>query len=583
MRRRTALVVAAGLTLSVPAYRVLVHQGHLRIDAAAHIAVAWTYLVAGLIGWSRRPQSRVGPLLVAAGFALLVRRFQYSDDSALFTAAFALGELSTAFIAHAILGYPTGRLQSASERVLITLGYVLVVAFPLATLAVYDPSQSCLFYCDSQHPPRSLLLLYGNHDLFQLTRYGFRVVVFGALGLAFLVLVGRKLLRASRPRRRMLAPVLVAGLAAAVRVVSEAALAFEAHSEATRRMLFWWQIAAQAVIPLALLVGLLQARLARLSVADLLLELQRSPPSAIPAALRRTLGDPSLDVAYWVPELESYVDMAGQPSALPDQDPNRAVTLLSRGEEPIAALIHDPALEEVPVVLGAAGAAAGLALENARLEAELRAQLAAVRESRARIVTAGDTERRRIEQDLHDGAQQRLVALALGLRAAQHRFGDQLFPEIRHLFDRSVDEIQTAIEELRELAHGLHPALLTQGGLAAALPDLADRSPIPVEVLSAPPERLAEDIEATVYFVACEALANVAKHAGASHATLSARREDGGLVVEVADDGVGGAAIGDGSGLRGLVDRVEAKGGSLHVISPLGEGTRVVGRIPCGS
>jgi signal transduction histidine kinase len=228
-------------------------------------------------------------------------------------------------------------------------------------------------------------------------------------------------------------------------------------------------------------------------------------------------------------------------------------------------------------------AAARLALDNARLQAELRAQLVAVRESRARIVAAGDSERRRIEQDLHDGAQQRLVALALELRSAQRRLGSTLDPELEAMLDSTVEQLQQAVEELRELAHGVHPPVLTQGGLSAALDDLARRVPIPVTVLAAPEERLAPDLEATAYFVICEALANVVKHAEASTATISAARANSTLVVEIVDDGVGGADLGRGSGLRGLHDRVEARGGRLQVVSPPGKGTRIVGELPCAS
>ena len=205
-----------------------------------------------------------------------------------------------------------------------------------------------------------------------------------------------------------------------------------------------------------------------------------------------------------------------------------------------------------------------------------------MRESRARIVTAGDAERRRIEQDLHDGAQQRLVALALELRSAQRRLGESLDAELDAVLDATVGELQRAVEELRELAHGVHPPILTQGGLAAALDDLARRIPIRVTVLAAPQERLPADLEATAYFIVCEALANVVKHAQASTATISLARSDGMLVFEISDDGVGGADAA-GSGLRGLYDRVEARGGRLRVTSPRGQGTRIAGEIPCAS
>jgi signal transduction histidine kinase len=239
-------------------------------------------------------------------------------------------------------------------------------------------------------------------------------------------------------------------------------------------------------------------------------------------------------------------------------------------------------LRDEPKLVEAVAAAARLALQNARLHAEVSAQLSKVKESRTRIVTAADEERRRIERDIHDGAQQRLVALALELRSAQRRLGEDLDPELEGLLASAADELQVAVDELRELAHGIHPGILVQGGLATALESLAGRSPIPVSV-DATQERFAPDVEGAAYFVASEGLANVVKHAGASRAAIRVRHADDLLVVEIEDDGVGGASAQNGSGLRGLADRVEALGGRLQVESPTGSGTRIIGEIPCAS
>ncbi|PWU21652.1 MAG: histidine kinase, partial [Candidatus Rokuibacteriota bacterium] len=251
--------------------------------------------------------------------------------------------------------------------------------------------------------------------------------------------------------------------------------------------------------------------------------------------------------------------------------------------EPLAAIVHDASLLEEPELVRAAGAAARLALENAQLQAETRAQLAQVKESRVRIVAAADDERRRIERDLHDGAQQRLAALALQLRTAQRRLGSQeVDPEVETLLDSAVAELQAANEELRELVRGVYPAILTEDGLAAALESLALRSPFPIE-LDVVEGRFDPKVEATAYFVACEALANVAKHARASKVAVCVARHDGLLRVQVTDDGVGGARALTGSGLSGLGDRVEALGGRLRIDSRAASGTTIVGEIPCGS
>jgi len=283
-----------------------------------------------------------------------------------------------------------------------------------------------------------------------------------------------------------------------------------------------------------------------------------------------------------VPDGQGFADATGRPVGLTAGDANRAVTRLEHAGEPLAALVHDPSLLEEPELVEGVGAAARLSLENARLQAELRVQLKNVEESRARIVAAGDEQRRRIERDLHDGSQQRLVAIALALRTAQRRHGRKLDPDVERLLATTVDGLQVAVEELRELASGIHPTILAEGGLVAALDSLAGRSSLPVEV-DATHERFLPDVEAAAYFVACEALANVVKHAHASVVTIVARRVSGRLMIEVADDGIGGAQLDEGSGLRGLADRVEARGGRLRVESPRGGGTHVVAEIPCES
>jgi signal transduction histidine kinase len=309
-------------------------------------------------------------------------------------------------------------------------------------------------------------------------------------------------------------------------------------------------------------------------------ELERTPPGSVRDALARTLGDPTLELALWLPDRDSYVDAEGRPFALPDRKSGRAVTILGPAEAPVAALVHDPVLLERRALLGAAAAAARLALENERLQAELRAQLGELRASRARIVTAGDEERRRLERDLHDGAQQRLLSLGLALHLAREQIGPDA-NGAAEILSEADDELRAALEELRELAHGIHPATLTEQGLAPALRTLAERSPVPVTIVDLPDERLPAPAEAAAYFLVSEALANVAKYARASRARVSVSRADGLVLVEVDDDGVGGADPSRGSGLRGLSDRVQALDGKLEVTSPAGSGTHLHAEIPC--
>src|SRR5262249_10741165 len=310
-------------------------------------------------------------------------------------------------------------------------------------------------------------------------------------------------------------------------------------------------------------------RLHRSGVTDLVVALSKQPPpNRIRAALADALGDPSLDVALWLPEQRRYVDLDGAPTEL-EKGGGRAVSVLEHEGEPLAALVYDKSLLEDRSLVEAAAAAARLALENARLQAELRAQLAEVRASRVRILAAADEERRRLERDLHDGAQQRLLATRLALQLARGRGSD---PETETLLDDADAEVQGALDDIRALARGLHPAILSDEGLEPALAALARRSPVSVEIGSVPRQRLPIAVERAAYFVAAEALANAAKHAGASRVRIDVRRRDGRAVVLIGDDGIGGASATPGGGLSGLADRIAALGGRFDVVSPSGGG-----------
>ena len=339
---------------------------------------------------------------------------------------------------------------------------------------------------------------------------------------------------------------------------------------------------ATVAIPLAFLAGLLRSRLARADVGALVVELGETSGGELRGALAKALRDPTVEVAYWSDDPGAYLDAAGQAMQLPPPGAARSATVIERKGQRVGALVHDRALLDDPVLLDSVCAAAGLALENRRLHAEVLARLEDVRTSRARIVDAGDAERQRVERNLHDGAQQRLVTLSMALRMARDRVGADGDPGLTGLLGDASEELNLALRELRELAAGLHPPILTEEGLDAALESLAERSVVPVELGLGTAGRLAPPVEVAAYYVVSEALANAAKHARASRAVVRTRRVDNRLEVEVVDDGVGGAAVRPGSGLEGLTDRVEALGGTLSVESGSGEGTRLVAQIPCG-
>lgn len=306
----------------------------------------------------------------------------------------------------------------------------------------------------------------------------------------------------------------------------------------------------------------------------------RAAPEEVQDVLRDLASDPGLELLVFLPESQLYVDLTGAQRTSPDAD-GRGRISIERGGQPLGVVLHDGRLDGGPDLLRRVVEAGGLAVEIARLRVELRRQLDEVTASRARIVAAGDTERRRIERDLHDGAQQRLVSIGLALRHAQHELGTASPQRAHSTLDAAVAEVAVAIEELRELAHGLPPAQL-DAGLGPAFDDLARRATLPVDV-HVPRERLSQGVEAAAYFIGCEGLTNALKHAGATKVALTAAHQDGKLVVTVADDGMGGATPSRGTGLTGLADRIAALGGTLHIDSNPGAGTTLTAELPCGS
>jgi signal transduction histidine kinase len=304
----------------------------------------------------------------------------------------------------------------------------------------------------------------------------------------------------------------------------------------------------------------------------------RRPPEDVQAVLGEILGDPALELLVFLPESRRYVDLSG---ATRDDTDGRHRIAIERADQPIGVVRYDGANALGPDLVRRVVEDGGLAVEIARLRAELNLQLVEVKASRTRIIAATHAERRRIERDLHDGAQQRLVSIGLALRHAQHQLATATTADIRTTLDGAVAEATVAIGELRELARGLPPAQL-DSGLASACEELARRAPLPVSVRM-PERRFDTGIEAAAYFICCEGLTNAVKHADATRVDLSVDHDREHLVVRVVDDGIGGATPRRGTGLTGLADRVAALGGTFHVQSRPGAGTTLVAELPCGS
>jgi signal transduction histidine kinase len=338
-------------------------------------------------------------------------------------------------------------------------------------------------------------------------------------------------------------------------------------------------------LPVGCLIGLLRSGLDMSSVGDLVVKLSGGlAPEQLQPALAHALHDPSLEVAYWLPAQEWFADLEGRRIELPTGDSERAVSVLGDPASPVAALIFDSSLVDEGQLVDTAAAALHLALQNARLQVQLRAQLEEVRQSRARLVEAADNERQRVERDLHDGAQQQLVTLLLSLQDTKTEAIRRSDHETATLIDANIAELKEALGELRELARGIHPTILTQAGLVPAIRSLTERCPIPVDVTGELGDaRLAPPLEAALYFVVSEAITNAVKYSKGRRMCVSFGRHSGFAVVEVSDDGVGGADVSVGSGLRGLTDRVAAVGGRLIIKSDhTGGGTTIHAEVPCG-
>ena len=523
-----------------------------------------SYILCGLFAWWRRPDSRFGPLMVAAGFANFISTLSWTTNDLTFTLGQALDLVPPVLFMHVFLAFPSGRLHGPLERGFVAGAYVAAVVLQVTRMPF------------GQFGPHNLLEVSANEDaaLVSLRVALLTMSAFCLTGVAVLLLRRRGIGRPVRRSRVVLVDAFALGL-----VMIACLFVSAAFDGPAVHQIRWATFATLSLAPVVFLGALLNERLARAAVGDLMLELRTEPaPGDLRDALARALRDPSVELAYWLPDFGVYADLDGRPLELPDLD-GRATTLIDRDGVHVAALIHDPALEDETELLDGVQAAAGIALENARLHAELRARLEEIRGSRARIVEAAQHERQLLERNLHDGAQQRLIALSLDLSILKGRIDGA--PEVTAGIDRARREIAASLAELREISRGLHPAVVSGHGLGVALEQLAARAPVPVKLNVDVDERLPEPLEVAAYYVVSESLANVAKHAQAKTARVEVLKEQDELVLEIVDDGVGGADSERGTGLRGLADRVESLDGRLRVWTPRGGGTRVRAEIPC--
>ena len=490
-------------------------------DWLPDLATGWTLIACGLVAWALRPESRSGPLLAATGFAWFAANLV--GDQALY--------LHRGPLIHLTLSYPYGRLGRPLDRSVVAIGYgaALVPAVWSSEIATF------------------------------------------ALSALFVAVAGHGYIRAlGRERRTRLAALGATAFVSAVLVGTATARLASPTPELTDATLLVYE-AALCALAVVLLAGLVLEPWARTRVADLVVDLRQAGSGTLRDALAQALGDPTLEIGYRLDR--GYVDSEGRPLVLPAEGSDRKVTRIDQDGKAIAVLVHDAAVLGDPGLSDALARAARLAAANARLQAEVRLQLDELAESRRRLVHAGDEERRRLERRLHETVERRLTALADRLEEAERGAADAA-----HL-SRVRQQLARALAELRDLAAGLHPGDIEAGGLSAALASLAARSPVPVDLrithVSVP-----EELERATYFVCSEALANVIKYANASRAVITIEERAERLHVEITDDGVGGAVLGDGSGLSGLADRVAALDGTFQLDSPAGGGTRLSVELP---
>lgn len=532
----------AGLVLGLGA-EWLARSGQSLPGAGADLAVGWTLIGCGLLGWSRRPQSSIGPLLALTGFAWFSGTLSGSRIGAVAAVGAALLFLHRGPLCHAIIGYPGGRPPGRLGVLVVVVCYMYAAAVPL-----------------------------GRSDVV-------------TIGVAFLVLgvTAQQYARAVGPDRRARVMAVAAAAALAIPLAGGSTWRLIGAGPGAGRAVLWVYEAVLILIAAGLLAGVLWGRWAQAAVTKLVVDLgDDSNAGTLRARLAHALGDRSLAIGYWLPEANGYVDERGAPVALPEAGSGRAVTVVEHDGEPVAALVHDATVLDTPDLVDSVAQAARLALSAAQLQADVQRRITELDASQGRILEAGDAQRRRLQQRLQASAGQRLAhvreLLDLALQEAQ-RLPDETTAK---RLEAAKEDLAEAQADLRELAAGIHPAMLTERGLGPALASLAERAPVPVR-LAAPRERLPAVIETAVYFVCSEALANVAKHARATRVDIQVRSEGGTVTVLIADDGAGGADPSAGFGLNGAADRIGALGGQLLVQSPPGGGTQLLAEIPAAS
>jgi signal transduction histidine kinase len=575
---RVALTLGAGLFAgAVSAWAIA--RSPVLFDPASTGLLRGFYLASfvavGAYTWWRRPDSRVGPLLAGSGLLYAATSLNASGETLWFTLGMVVWAAYVVFLAYVYLAFPAGGLGSRLERWYVAAFAIATALLWILILALAErlPPGGPFVYCGDRCPHNAFRVVEGHARLGQALSISFTAVLSISLVLLSLLLVA-KLRSPSRLRRRSIEPLCYIFIGTiAVMIVS---FVLTPVYPGSREILRAIQAAFSLAIPYAILNGQIHGNaFAARSLGRLVARFggELVSPPRIETMMRETLGDPTLTLALWSPDRQAYLDVDGRPVELPPA-PGRAMTPVTQGAEPVAALVHNPALDVDTDVVDGLVSTSLMLLENTRLVEELRA-------SRARIVDAGARERVHLERDLHDGAQQRLMAIQVKLALAH----DLASPdgELARQLEEIGDDAASAVNELRALAQGLYPTVLRERGLADGFRAFARTAPIAVHVVDRGAGRLSATVERAVYFCCTEAIQNASKHAGrGAEVTMTLDRRGSEIAFSVVDDGVGFAAADatDGLGLVSMRDRIGGVGGELHIQSSPGHGTTVRGIVP---
>ncbi|MBV9593949.1 MAG: sensor histidine kinase [Actinobacteria bacterium] len=531
-------------------------------------ATGLIYVAAGTIAWLRRPSNRIGSIIVVGGFCWLIVGLESTVDESLSCLSMIAITTPFAVMIHLLHAFPSGRLRSKLSHRTVVSAYAVALVLQLPNF-LFDPRMS----------PDGVLAICASPVLADFGEWIQRIGGITVMVITIVVMRAR-LRQATHEQRRVLAPLYLYGTAALL-LVPLAPDMFMPLFGLSMVPVTTIQILVFAGLPVVFALAVLRGGFARTSeIQELGLWLGAAERPPLEQALAQTLGDESLRLVYWSNERKRYVDADGLRLDVPRIAAHRAAVEVEMAGRRVGAIVYDPTLNDDPELVRAAGRVVAIAVDHERLTAELRASRRALKISRERIVEAADSERRRIARDLHDGLQAELVALALN---AQQIAGQRsAMPDVREAATKLRSGIDATASQLRQLVYAIMPAALIERGLSAAVEDLVDRMPIPTRLQQdRMPRRLPDRVERVAYFVIAEALANAVKHARATKLCVRLTLREDDLIIEVTDDGVGGALAGAGLGLRGIADRVDVVGGRLHVSSPAGDGTTVNVEIPC--